>query len=269
MKEKEFKESILDYALGKLTNEKRVQFEQFLLENKQYQDEVNQFKAIYQVTVTSFIPEPSIEMDDNFHAFLANEIDANKASRSSYINFKKILSVNHLFEKLVYATMILLLGAFIGQSFMSDRSSFQDQYVALQKESAEVEAVRSQLVMALINQPSANKRLQGINESEKLDQVTEVVITALFKTLNNDQNINVRLAAIGSLSKYTQNPLVREGLVNSLAEQNSPMVQIALAELMVTIQEKSSVESMQKMLEQPGLNDAAKQKLKQSINILL
>ncbi|MEL6560442.1 MAG: HEAT repeat domain-containing protein [Bacteroidota bacterium] len=269
MNEKEFKESVFDYVLGKLSKDKAEQIEIFLRENQDYQGEVDQLKAIYQVAVPTNIPTPSIKMDDKFHEFLEEEIQSNASRKALLVDLGKLFSLDHFFGKFSFATMMLLIGVGVGYFLMDNNSSIHDQLVELQKESDEVEEVRSKLVMALINQPSANKRLQGINEVEKLDQVTETVISALFKTLNNDQNTNVRLAAVGSLSKYTQNPKVREGLVNSLVQQDSPMVQIALAELMVALQERSSVESMQQMLQKPDLNTLAKEKLEQSINVLL
>ena len=97
------------------------------------------------------------------------------------------------------------------------------------------------MVLTLLDQPSANKRLQAVNEVNKLSSVTKTITKALFSTLNNDTNVNVRLSAIEALANYTEIPEVREGLIASIMNQKSPMVQIALADLMVKLQEKKAV----------------------------
>ena len=99
----------------------------------------------------------------------------------------------------------------------------------------ETEEVREKLVLTLLEQPSANKRLQGVNEVAKMDGATDRITNALFVTLNNDSNVNVRLASVELLSKYVANPNVRMGLIQSIAQQDSPIVQIALADLMVAL----------------------------------
>ena len=87
--------------------------------------------------------------------------------------------------------------------------------------------------------------------------------------LNTDSNVNVRLAAVTSLSNYVENPIVREGLVMSIAKQESPMVQIALADLMVKLQEQQSIDSMEELLNKANTNDVVKQKLEESINQII
>ena len=96
----------------------------------------------------------------------------------------------------------------------------------------------------------------------------EKVIDALFSTLNNDANVNVRLVALEALTQFATNAVVREGLVKSLAVQDSPMVQVALADVMVKLQEKGSVKALRKLLNKEGLNDLVKNKIEQTIKDL-
>jgi len=267
MKETEFKEIALDYVLGKLDEDKRVAFEKFLQENPQYEAETNMLQSIYKVAIENEVPEPSERMDNQFKSFLAAEISAHKKTKTTS------LLVNHPFwhflsvKQIAFSAMVLILGVLIGNQLNRWDNQSTDDLASM--EITEVQQVRSQLVMALIDQPSANKRLQGIDEASKLHQITDIIINALFKTLNNDPNTNVRLAAVGSLANYTDNPKVREQLVQSITKQISPMVQIALAELMVNIQEKSSVDSMKEMILNPDININAKRKFQESIDILI
>src|SRR5690606_29290214 len=62
----------------------------------------------------------------------------------------------------------------------------------------------SQVVMAgLNNQSSASERILAINESLDLQDISQDIAQALIKTMNYDDNINVRLAAIEALSRFT------------------------------------------------------------------
>ncbi len=81
-----------------------------------------------------------------------------------------------------------------------------------------------------------------------MDQASEKVTGALLQTLNNDENVNVRLAALDALRPYVKNSEVRQDIIRSIAKQQSPLVQVALAELMVELQDKSSVKELEKIL---------------------
>jgi len=71
------------------------------------------------------------------------------------------------------------------------------------------------------------------------------------------------------LQGYSNLPHVREGLVRSIATQQSPLVQMALAELMVAIQEKSSVNELKKVLDQKNTAKEVKEKIQKSIDVLI
>jgi hypothetical protein len=51
--------------------------------------------------------------------------------------------------------------------------------------------------------------------------------------------------------------------------QKSPMVQIALADLMVKLQEKKAVNSFKKLIEEKDVNASAKQKMEESIQQII
>ena len=206
-------------------------------------------------------------MDQNFYAFLDQEIAKEKAARPSiwerlneYL-FERKRSVS--MGQLAFAVLFLLIGIMLGSSMQEGKTPPQQMQAT--NDTEEVEELRAQLVMSLIEQPSASKRLQAVNEVNKLSEITERIIQALLKTLNNDPNANVRLAALESLIQYVDLPQVRQGLATSIAHQDSPLVQIALADLMVRLQETGSIEEMKKLLKRPEIDKTVKQKIEESI----
>ena len=81
------------------------------------------------------------------------------------------------------------------------------------------------------------------------------MVTALLSTLNNDPNVNVRLATLEALAPLADDPAVRLGLVHSLTRQDSPLVQSALADVMVQLQERRSVKPLRELLRQANLDE--------------
>jgi hypothetical protein len=131
-----------------------------------------------------------------------------------------------------------------------------------------------QMKAALMNigyykQPSAGKRLAAVNISQKLpDQNKKLdrrVADILSYTINTDDNINVRLAAAEALFKYRDEIAVKTALVHSLRQQNDPLMQITLINMLVKLKAKGAIPEMQQMLTASGTQKIVRQRLKVSI----
>ncbi|WP_439132932.1 hypothetical protein [Polaribacter sp.] len=260
---KEFENSIVDYLSENLSEDKRIDFEVFLKKKPEFNEAFETAKFLWNQS-TENVPLHSTSMDMNFFSMLKAEEE--KANKISF--FEKL---QHFFtlkpvKQFAYTFAILTVGFFVGNGFkVNTNSSIQTIEVA-QKET---EIVRSQLVLTLLNQSSATKRLQAVSEVNKLSSVTEKIINALFSTLNKDENVNVRLSALQALKKYTEIPIVREGLIASIANQSSPLVQMELADLMVILQEKKAVKSFENLIQKKDVNSSAKEKIKESIQSII
>lgn len=139
--------------------------------------------------------------------------------------------------------------------------------------SAQVGELRQVLLLALIQNPSATERLRAVGYTQELRDNPGGppirVVTALLRTLDRDANVNVRLAALEALAPLApDNPAVRLGLVRALARQESPLVQSALADVMVRLQERRSVAPLRALLRRADLNELVKSKIEQSIQTL-
>jgi hypothetical protein len=77
------------------------------------------------------------------------------------------------------------------------------------------------------------------------------------------------LAALDALRGYAKDGKVREELVRSIGHQDSPLVQVALAELMVALQEKKSVNELEKIMKNDRTPVEVKNKIKESIEVLI
>lgn len=126
--------------------------------------------------------------------------------------------------------------------------------------SSEVQQLRTLVTVSLLKQPSPAERLSGVSWSYRVQQPKPAVLDALVETLNHDPNVNVRLAAVDALTQFSNQDAVRRELVLSILRQDSPLVQIALIDLMVQMRERDSLEALRQLLGKPEVNPTVRER---------
>ncbi len=205
-------------------------------------------------------PAPSIALDDKFYAQLAEE--KRKAARGKF-SFA-FPDLNFLVPRLALTLALVIIG-FAGGYYFRQPSSSLEVHVLTQQ----VSDLKEMMLLSLLEKESASDRIKAVNLSTEMNQVSKKVTSALIKTLNEDENVNVRLAALEAITFYSKDSQVREALIQSISRQNSPLVQMALAEVMVSIQEKKSVKELQKLMQNEKTPKEVKSKIQESINVLI
>ncbi len=264
---------VMDYLSDRLDTDEKQKLDVFLRNNLEYQQAFDALQETWQQLNEKNIPEPSVEMDEKFYHMLGQAQE--KDSRRSWVqklkdDFGSILFGFHQ-SKLAFGIVILAIGLTAGYFLNTNNSGNDIKTTEIVKRDAksEEEVVQENLVLTLLDQPSANQRLEGISEAGKIVNVDEKVIKALLKTLNNDPNVNVRLAAIESLTQYANDPMVREGLVQAIVKQESPILQVTLANLMVALQEKTSIEPFRKLMRSKELDSTVAKQIERSIQSII
>lgn len=217
-------------------------------------------------------PEPRPEMRTRFYAMLNSfETDEQAALPGFWARWTAYLRQGWQSEftwRIAYS--VVLLGVGIAAGYWLQRP--QKQEVAYQQRidtlSVQVGEMRQMMMLSLLENPSATERLRAVGYTKDIADVDSHVIDALLMTLNNDPNVNVRLVTLEALSELAHDTRVREGLVQSLTRQESPLVQVALADVMVKLQEKRSLKPLRQLLRQRGTNDLVRSKLEQTIKKL-
>ncbi|MFQ5637315.1 MAG: hypothetical protein ACE5IR_04915 [bacterium] len=142
------------------------------------------------------------------------------------------------------AVAFLIFGLVTGYQMQSTQSGNQD----LAQLHNEVRNLRQLVTTSLLQNQSSSERLRGVSYSYRMERPDRQTLGTLINTLNYDPNLNVRLASIDALSTFYEKPYVRQGLIESLSRQTSPLIQIALINLLVETQEKDAVNTF-KMLQ--------------------
>src|SRR6185312_14707992 len=135
----------------------------------------------------------------------------------------------------------------------------------LQELTAQVHEMRKMVMLSLLQNPAASERIRAVSYTSEIRRTDPSITEALLATLNNDPNVNVRLTTLEALTHYAHDPAVREGLVRSILQQESPLMQAALADVMLKLQEKRAVPSFEKLLQHKDLNGMVRTKIEQTI----
>jgi hypothetical protein len=159
---------------------------------------------------------------------------------------------------LLSAAAVLLLTAGLGLGLdlgRRDRGTRED-------------ALRQQASLALMSQDSAASRLRGLSLAGQVRRPESVLIQTLLDTLDGDPSVNVRLSAVEALFLVGDRPGVREGLVRSLDRQDSPLVQVALIDLLVDLRQKQAGEALKRLMGNPGAPPEVRQRAQAGLALL-
>ena len=268
MMDKKYIDLVTGHLEGSLTQQQEAELQEFIEKGIINTTEINNLKSLYCQMGEIPAPEPSTFMKADFQVMLADykkEHPLREPKGGFFGSWLTSLSVPQVFGQLVFGMILLAIGVGIGFR-LTPTKTYEKQLSHL---TGEVQNMREVMMLTLLKQSSATERLKAVNLTSNLESADEKVIRALLQTLNNDPNVNVRLATIEALYQHADNPVVREGLISAISKQDSPLVQIALADLMLTLQEKKSVEELQKLLRKKDLNKSVEAKVKQTINVLI
>jgi hypothetical protein len=233
--------------------------------------EMVQMQQLHRQMASLAIPEPDTQhMRVQFYNMLNEYKQATVKPKTGWFGrFKEYMEAHwHPSYALQLAMgLVLLLIGWAGGYLFQARSTPDSQQIG--QLASEIQQMRETMLLTMLEQPSATDRLKAVNYTDELDQVDDKVIKALLQTLNNDPNVNVRLVTVEALFKLADHPRVREGLIQSITGQESPLVQIALADVMVALQEKKSVNAFKELLKNKDIDLAVKAKIENSVNVLM
>jgi hypothetical protein len=218
-------------------------------------------------------PEPSPEIKTRFYEMLDTFKEESKQKKASSWSMA-LEKIKGLFNQKpafnwAYAMILVILSGGIGYFIGKPNKEVVASQEEVKRLSTEMQDMKQIMMLSMLENPAATERMKAVGYTQDLKTVDDQVIDALLTTLNNDENENVRIITVEALVELAHYPKVREGLVQSLVKQKSPLVQVALADAMVKLQEKRSVNQMKKLLQDQTLNKAVKTKLEKSIKAII
>ena len=217
---------------------------------------------LHDMVMSADVPATSESLNDGFYWMLAAE--KRKAARK--VSWKSLAMIwSKPFFRYAYSALLIFIGIMIGNQFLKN-DDYNNQVEHLSKE---ITSMKEMMMLQLLEQESTTDRLRAVSLTDEMPEVGDKVTAALLKTLNHDENTNVRLAALEALLPFSNQPKVREGLIESIGRQTSPMVQVALAEVMVALQEKRSVDKLEKLIDSDSTPAEVKETIKENLKVLI
>jgi anti-sigma factor RsiW len=166
-----------------------------------------------------------------------------------------------------FALSLLLLCAGLGGGYILNSGKQGTQQIAQLHE--EVQNLRQEMTLSLLTQPSPSARLTGVSLTSQIKNPNAKTVEALLNTLDSDPNVNVRLAAVDALYLFSNYPQVRDGLIQSLSNQTSPLVQVSLINLLIEIRERRAADALKQLIRDEKLNPEVKQKAQAGLQQLI
>jgi HEAT repeat protein len=258
MEAEKIQKLLFRYNAGQAGADEIRQLETLIADGLVRLEDIEGFERLENQVMAMESPEPSASLNDRFYQMLHDE---KKASAPRWI---AKFDWNILMPRFAFAALTLLVGLTVGYLLRSPAQKEQ-QIEALGQE---ISQLKEMMMLSMLEKESATDRLKAVNLTQGMDQASIKVTSALLQTLNNDENVNVRLAALDALKPFTIDSQIREALIRSISNQKSPLVQVALAELMAALQEKAAVGELQKLLKDSETPSDIKKKIQESIQVI-
>jgi hypothetical protein len=203
--------------------------------------------------------EPSPQVRTRFYAMLEKQqldLRTQSESRVTLADWVEGWWPGRVRWQLAFGLLLLVFGMGLGR--WSLEGPKPDKDIARLRD--EVDGLRGLLTLSLLQQQSASERLQGVSWSSQVPQPEEAILSALLQTLNSDPNVNVRLAALEALQKFSSIHEVRQGLLHALEKQKSPLVQIMLIDWLVENKERQAINLLARMSDEPKVQPKVRER---------
>ncbi len=254
---------IIDFIDKKLDGKMHAEIENHIKECSSCKIEYEQTKEVFKSIENVSLKEPGMELRTSFNEMLAAEKLAKKKTVPST---KQIKLTNYkMLWQVAAAVLLLVSGYFIG--YNSNNSSSNDEKVAnMQNDIAKMK--QQMKAINLLKDESASQRIKAVNYTEEIQQPSDETIKALINTLETDNNSNVRLAAVYSLARFKTNNLVKEAFIEALNNQDDPMIQIVIINLLIEMEEVKAVDELKILLNKKDLHEEVKSQAELGVKVL-
>ena len=244
MKCEDVERLIPDYLDGKLDAVSKSEMEHHLSSCEKCLDEVKDIQHLFSLMSKSPVLQSAETLKINFYHMLHNEIS--KASAGGDIDEargrKRVFRINRYGVAASIGLMIVgtFLGIMVGKGLKNSEANRQISQLR-----SEMSDIKKNTILTMLTQESSSGRIEALGYAEEIENPDQNLIGVLLKTLNNDKNVNVRIAAAYALEKFAGQGSVCDSLVTSLANQSDPVLQVTLINILAERKVKSALRPVQ------------------------
>lgn len=229
---------LVDYLAGELPADDRAQVSQALAEDPALAGELEELASLVETIAMASEPAPSSAADDRFELMLAaavkdngtsviNEGQGGASPMAPAATVRRLPFYQRPLMKIAgVAAAILLI-------FVAGRISAPG-VADLNEELASTRA----LMLDLMENELTSERIRATTVTFELKTADPETTQRLGYMLRNDENTNVRLAALEALRRFPNDLIVREELLTAMSETPPDVVRFELIETLVRANEK-------------------------------
>lgn len=255
---------LIDFVDKTLDAEKTLKVKQHLEACKKCSEEVDGLVMLFGEMNKIENELPDVKLTQDFQAML----EAEKLKTGKVVPIYKAnrqLWFHSNFGQIAAAITILLAGMFIGSLF-TERGNSGNEVAEIKKEMMNM---KEMLILSKLDQPVASERIIAASYLDEVSAPDSEVLMALIKTMNTDQNSNVRMAALNALARFRNEALVADALVESLTKQSDPIIQISMINILVEMHDTRAVNEMKQIIENASTNESVKKLAEEGILTLI
>jgi hypothetical protein len=233
---KEVQTLLVDYLDGTLDSAASAGIRQHLEGCGECKREADELQLLLSAMHNTVGETPPAALRESFDTMLQSELNmvttAHIIQEFGPANEKpaRIVPISNPLWKVAAAFILVAAGIVVGKNLPSKQEPHD--FASMDSLRNEIKAMRQEVMLNMIDDESASQRIKAVSYAEEMPNPDQQVIDVLIHTLNNDKNVNVRLAALYSLARFSDKRAVRDSLVNSLPTQTEPIVQVVLINLL-------------------------------------
>jgi Putative zinc-finger len=240
---------LIDFVDGELNTPLQAAVKKHLETCANCKKDAEEYQLLFLAIEENKLEKPGPGLREKFESMLQSELNIHataailkgEGQRTPAINKKPYYLLR------VAASLVLVAGGIvIGTQLKPPSASTTVGEMAELK--TEIRQMKEVMMLNLLEDESASERIKAVSFAEEMENPDHAILEALIHTMNQDKNVNVRLAALYSVAKFAGTQLVRDSMVASLSKQTEPIMQIVLINLLTEKREKKAIGPIREIL---------------------
>ena len=240
MKQHDQELQLIAYLLGDLDADQVRALESSLAGSESLRKEMDRLSVMINGLDNLETKQPSAALNQKFYQQL---------NRQSPTHTDQSAMRRNLYRLSAAAVVLILVGVFIGSKFMDNGN---------QQLAAHELTQTKQAMHVLLDESSTSKRIEAVNASYTVKSADTEILEILFRVLREDESTSVRLAALDALAQFIGTSDVSLELARSLSFQENQVVQIALINMLVDLQEVQAIPELEELIEKENVDQNVK-----------
>ena len=268
----------MDYLDQALPAPLAAQLAEHLAGCEECRREADEIRQLLTAMRSSAQQQPSPTLRENFNTMLQSELNMETMANLLTTPEKKanprgkVISFFSSAMGRAAAAVILLGGGIAIGMALKPTPPAPDTAVLVHTLQGEVDNMKKEMkekeLLSGIDDESASERIKAVSYADQMASPDQRVIDALFNSLNNDKNVNVRLAALYSLARFADRHVVRDSLVTSLGIQTEPIIQVVLINLLAEKRERKAIGPIKEIMTNKKTLKEVKDAAQKSLTVL-